>query len=77
MKTETFKTIKIQLSDEDIQAIDTVRQLLYDIQEIMHDEDCEFLLSKNTIYGERHYTRDDLLGLETEIEILPGVQEIF
>ena len=77
MKTETFKTIKIQLSDEEIQAIDKVRQLLYDIQEIMHDEDCEFLLSKNTIYGERNYTRDDLLGLETEIEILPGVQEIF
>ena len=77
MKTETFKTIKIQLSEEEIQAIDKVRQLIDDIYELMHDEDCEFLLSKNTIYGERHYTRDDLLGLATELEILPGVQEIF
>ena len=77
MKTETFKTIKIQLNDEEIQAIDKVRQIIHDFYEIMHDEDCEFLLSKNTIYGERHYTRDDLLGLETELETLPGVQEIF
>lgn len=77
MKTETIKTIKIQLSDEEIQAIDKVRQLIDDIYELMHDEDCEFLLGKNTIYGERHYTRDDLLGLVTELEILPGVQEIF
>lgn len=77
MKTETFKTIKIQLSEEEIQAIDKVRQLIDDIYEFMHDEDCEFLLSKNTIYGERHYTRDDLLGLVTELETLPGVQEIF
>ena len=77
MKTETFKTIKIQLNDEEIQAINKVRQLLCDIQEIMHDEDCEILLSRNTIYGERHYTREDLLVLETELETLPGVQEIF
>ena len=76
MKTETFTRTTIQLTNEEINALEKARQIVDDIYEIMHDEDGELLLCTPDIYGECHYQREDLFELEILLEALKRVQEI-
>lgn len=77
MRITPIKSIRIQLSDEEIQTLENARKIVNEISELVHDEDCDFVSYNSSIYGTGHYSRDDLNELEVYLESLEDVDEIY